>query len=87
MSGLPIDAVERAMVQDRSETILIVAKAIGLEWSTARAVLGLRAGKGGMSKHELDQCLAHFTRLKRETARQVVDFQRKRQMPGAAPLA
>jgi uncharacterized protein (DUF2336 family) len=78
LSGLPVDAIERAMVQDREESILIVAKAIGLSWPTAKAVLMLCAGKGGVSTHTLEQCNSVFHRLKRETAVKVVEFQHKR---------
>lgn len=79
LCALPIYVIERAMVQDREETILIVAKAAGLSWSTAKAVLRLCAGKRGMSAHALEQRLAVFNKLKRETAQQVIEFQRKRQ--------
>lgn len=77
LGDLPIDVLERAMVQERVESILIVAKAIGLTWTTVKAVLMLRAGKGGLSKYEQDHCLTLFTRLKRETAQQVLKFQFK----------
>ncbi len=43
MCGVPIDVVERAMVQDSAETVLIVGKAIGLSWATTQAVLMLSA--------------------------------------------
>lgn len=79
LCALPIDVVERAMVQDRAETILIIAKANGLSWTTVKAVLGLCAGKHGMSAQELEQNLATFNKLKRETALKVIEFQRKRQ--------
>jgi hypothetical protein len=79
MCGLSIDVVERAMVQDSEETVLIVAKAIGLSWATTKAVLMLTADKRGMPAHILEQCRMVFTKLKRETALQVVKFQQKRQ--------
>ncbi len=85
LSALPIDLIERVMVQDREETILIVAKAAGMSWPTAMAILQLRAGKGGMSAAGLQKCLAVFSRLKRETAQEVVAFQRKRQGAMSAP--
>lgn len=85
LCNLPIDVIERAIAQDRAEIILIVAKAVGLSWSTAKAVLLLRAGKRGMSAHALEQCLAVFNWLKRETAQEVVEFQRKRQETGSSP--
>jgi uncharacterized protein (DUF2336 family) len=78
MCALPIDVIERVMVQDLEETILIVAKAIGLSWSTVKAVLRLCAGKGGVSEQALGRSLAVFSKLKQETAQQVVEFQRKK---------
>jgi len=85
LCSLPIDSVERAMVQERPETILIIAKAAGFSWLTAKAVLLLRAGKRGMSPQSLEQCMADFARLKRETARQVLAYQLKRQQAGLPP--
>ena len=75
LSELPADAVERAIVHDRVESILIICKAIGLSWSTVKAVLMLRSDKGGLSKYELENYLTLFTRLKQETARHVLKFQ------------
>jgi len=79
LCALPLDVIERVMVQDLEETILIIAKAIGLSWSTVKPVLRLCAGKNGISEQSLGRCLAVFSKLKQETAQQVVDFQRKRQ--------
>jgi uncharacterized protein (DUF2336 family) len=84
LSALPVDVVERVLVQDRMETILIVAKAIDLSWPTVRALLSLRVGKGGLSTHALEQYMASFMRLKRATALQAIEFLRKRQAAGAA---
>lgn len=78
LCDLPIEAVERAMVQDRPETSLIIAKAIGVSWPTAKTILRMRAGERGISTREIEQCLGTFSRLKPETARQVIAFQRKR---------
>jgi len=79
LCGLPIDVVERAMVQDGEETILIVSKSIGLSWATTKAILLLCADKRGMPADILEQCRMVFNKLKRETALQVVRFQQKRQ--------
>jgi hypothetical protein len=58
--------------------VLIVAKASGLSWPTVKAVLHLCAGKGGISPQALEQCRELFNKLKPETAREVISFQRKR---------
>ena len=78
LCDLPIESVERAMVHDRPETVLIIAKAVGLSWPMVKTILKMRAGKQGIGSHELEQALGTFTRLKRATAQQVVTFQRKR---------
>ena len=78
LCDLPIEAVERAMVQDRPETVLIVAKAMGLSWPTVKGVLRMRAGERVVSAYALEQCLGTYSRLKPATARQVLEFYRKR---------
>ena len=72
---LPIDMVERAMVQERSEMLLIIIKSIGLSWPTAKQILLLRARDRVMSTQEIEQSLASYERLKPATAQQVVRFQ------------
>jgi len=84
LASLPIDVIERAMVQDR-EGVLIVARASGLAWSTVKAILLLCADKGGISPQTLEQCRELFNKLKRETAQQVIAFQQNRRasaLPG-----
>ena len=78
LADIPIDMVERAMVQDR-EGVLILAKVCDLSWPTAKTILLLCADEGGISPQALDQCRALFNKLRRETAQQVVAFQLKRQ--------
>jgi uncharacterized protein (DUF2336 family) len=78
LSGLPIEPVDRAMTQDRPDALLVMTKAVGMSWPTARAILRMRAGARGISPGELEQCLAIFTRLKSSTARQAIEYQNKR---------
>jgi uncharacterized protein (DUF2336 family) len=78
LCDLPVVVIERAMVLDRAETILIMARAAGLTWRSAKTILQLRAGSAGISTHELEQGLASYARLKLKTAQEIVRFQRKR---------
>lgn len=75
---LPVEAVERAMVMDREEGILIVSKAIDLSWPTVRAILNLCAGEGGIAAAELERCRSLYGNIKRDTALQVVKYQREK---------
>jgi uncharacterized protein (DUF2336 family) len=78
MCDLPVPFVDRAMNEKRSETVLILAKVIGLSWATVKAILSLRAGIQGVPAEELAQNLAHFERLKSATANEIVGFYRSR---------
>ena len=71
--------VERAIANQRTEQILVLAKAIGLGWNTAKAVLLLQAGVKGSSAPELDQCCETFARLHQDTARKAIQFYRLRE--------
>jgi uncharacterized protein (DUF2336 family) len=78
MCRLPIAFVERAMVQERVETILILAKAVGLSWATVKAILLMRAGKHFMAGSEIAQSLASYERLKATSAGEILRFYRRR---------
>ncbi len=78
MCTLPVEAVERAMVMDREEAILIVAKAIDLSWATTRSILNLCAGRNGMAPDAIGKCRSLYNSIKRDTALQVVRFQREK---------
>jgi uncharacterized protein (DUF2336 family) len=73
---LPIEAVERAMIDKRGDDdlALILAKAAGLSWQTARHILGLRRGEGGLNAHAIETAYQHFYRLQLATAQRVVRF-------------
>jgi hypothetical protein len=70
--------VETALLEDRPDMILILAKTAGLSWSTAKAILLLRTSDRGISALDLEHALKSFERLRPETARRVVQFYRTR---------
>jgi uncharacterized protein (DUF2336 family) len=80
---LPVGLIERALVEERSEQVLVLAKAACLSWNTTKAVLSLQAPAerpaGG-----LDRLFETFLRLRPETARQAVQFYRLREKSRAA---
>ena len=79
MCDLPIGLIERALAQSEPEQVLVFAKAIDLSWETAKAVLTLQAGRGGVTKDRLNQCFASFFRLQPKTARAALQFYRLRE--------
>jgi uncharacterized protein (DUF2336 family) len=90
MSGLPNDAVERALLNSRAEAVLVLAKAAGLSSVTTEAILHMRAMDAGMSTRDVAQAVAKFNRLPRDSARRVLNFfrirlERPTQPIGSAP--
>ena len=47
LAELPVGAIERALVHDTGDQVLVLAKSINLSWRTTRAVLGVRSGAHG----------------------------------------
>ncbi len=84
MSNLPTGLIERAIVSERPEQILILAKAIGLPWETAREILLLKGQSAGRSALDLDLCAATFGRLQPATAKQALNFYRLRERAAAS---
>jgi uncharacterized protein (DUF2336 family) len=79
LCGVPVMVVEQAMIHHHSEMILVLAKAANLSWGTTKALLSFRARQRRILANELDQCLASFERLKRDTAQQIVEYYRLRE--------
>ncbi|MGD0024041.1 MAG: DUF2336 domain-containing protein [Xanthobacteraceae bacterium] len=76
---LPVGLIERAFVDDRSEQIIVLAKAAGLSWETSKAILLLQAKTNNASRHKFDQHFATFVQLKAETAKKAIQFYRMRE--------
>ena len=79
MCDLPIGLIERALVQNQTEQILVLAKAINLSWDTTMALLLVHAGVNGSSREQLDQCFTTFCRLQPKTAQTAIQFYRMRE--------
>jgi hypothetical protein len=71
---VPIETVERLMSGDRPDPVLILCKAAGFNWQTARALILVRPGNRGASTHALDAAYANFERLSASTAQRVTRF-------------
>jgi uncharacterized protein (DUF2336 family) len=85
MSGIPNDAIERAILNPRAEALLVFARAAGLSSITTETILRLRAADCGMSAEEVAQAMAKFNRLPRDSARRVLSFFRIRLENPAQP--
>lgn len=75
---LPIDVVERALLDEGEDMILILAKAAGCSWSTVRELLMMYAAKRSLQPDDLMRACERYRKLGRDTARKIVDFYKKR---------
>ncbi len=69
----------RVFVQQQSDQIIVLARALDLAWTTTVALLLLQAGAKGSSRQQLDLCFANFSRLQPKTAQTALQFYRMRE--------
>jgi uncharacterized protein (DUF2336 family) len=74
LTGVPVDVVDRLMSGERPDPILILCKAAGYSWPTAREILMARLGSRGKAAPSMDAASANFDRLSNATAKRVVRF-------------
>ena len=82
LSGVPIETADRLMAGDRPDPILILCKAAGFGWTTARAIIMARPSAKGTSNGSLDAAFQNFEKLSPSTAQRVVRFWQVRQPEG-----
>jgi uncharacterized protein (DUF2336 family) len=92
LCAVPIDVVDRLMGGERPDPILILCKAAGWGWPTARAIIGARLGTKPNSSQGLDAAFSNFERLTLPTATRVIRFWQMgplgaRKAEDASPLA
>jgi uncharacterized protein (DUF2336 family) len=74
LTGVPVDVVDRLMSGERPDPILILCKAAGYSWPTAREIILARLGNRGKAAPTLDAASVNFDRLSAATAKRVVQF-------------
>jgi uncharacterized protein (DUF2336 family) len=76
MCDLPIELVERALVREKPDQILVLAKAIELPWQTTRALVMLSPTSSHMSSIRLENIQATYAKILEGTARKAIQFYR-----------
>ena len=74
LCGVPVDVVERALLDDNADMVLILIRAAQCSWTTAKAILLMQAADRGIAAQDLDRALRSFQRLGSDTAKRVLDF-------------
>ena len=79
MSGVKIGTLDNLIMGDRYDPILIVGKAIGLQWASVRALILLRLGPSRTpAAADIENARVNFSRLMPSTAERVVGFWKTR---------
>jgi uncharacterized protein (DUF2336 family) len=80
MSGVRISTIDRLIMGERHDSILILGRATGLAWATVRALIVLRHGPGRVpSATDIEEARLNFERLAPSTAQRVLGFWQTRQ--------
>jgi hypothetical protein len=80
MSAARIATIDGLLTGDRHDPVLILGRAVGLEWATVRALIVLRLGPGRVpSVTDIEEARLNFERLAASTAQRVVNFWQTRQ--------
>jgi uncharacterized protein (DUF2336 family) len=74
LTRVPVDVVDRLMSGERPDPILILCKAVGFSWPTAREVILARLGNRGKAAPTIEAASVNFDRLSASTAQRVVRF-------------
>jgi uncharacterized protein (DUF2336 family) len=80
LCSLPVDVVERVLVDKNKELMLIVIKALGFSWETAMALLFLNAPDHRIFARDLEDMKREFVGLNIETSRSVLRAYRSRKL-------
>jgi len=74
LTSVPVDVIDRLMSGERPDPILILCKAAGYSWPTARDIVLARLGNRGKAAVTIDAAFANFDKLSESTAKRVVRF-------------
>ena len=84
LCSLPVDVVERALIDKSREVVLILAKALGFSWETAMSLLFLGAPDHRINAQHLDDLKSDFAALNVETSRSVLAAYQSRKHAASA---
>ncbi len=79
-SSIPADVVDQLINDTRAEPVLIMSKALGYGWPTARAILQLR-GSARLSPDAMTEACEEFNRVSPATAQRVLQYWLIKQNP------
>jgi uncharacterized protein (DUF2336 family) len=74
LGRFPVDLVERALLDEGDDMILLFAKAAGCSWTTTRELLTMYAANRKLTPDDITRSFERFDKLSRKTAQSIVTF-------------
>lgn len=74
LGQLPVDLVERALLDEGEDMVLLFAKAAGCSWTTARELLQMYAASRTLTQADLERSFIRYKKLGQKTAQSIVRF-------------
>jgi uncharacterized protein (DUF2336 family) len=74
LGRFPLDLVERALLDEGDDMVLLFAKAAGCSWTTTRELLTMYAANRNLSPDDVTCSFERFEKLSRKTAQSIVAF-------------
>jgi hypothetical protein len=87
LSALPVDVIERALMDRNREMLLVLCKALNFSWDTTMSLLFLGAKDHLITGRDLKDNEREFGRLNIETSRSILKFYQSRKNSAAADPA
>lgn len=78
LGPFPVDLVERALLDKNEDMVLVLAKAAGCSWTTAKELLQMHVAERNLQPNDVSRFFDRYKKLPRETARNIVDFYQQR---------
>ncbi|MGB8040079.1 MAG: DUF2336 domain-containing protein [Pseudolabrys sp.] len=80
-----VDLVERALLDEGEDMVLLLAKAAGCSWTTARELLLMYAANRSLKADDITLAFERYRKLSQQTARNIVAFYERRLKLRAKP--
>lgn len=84
LCSLPVDVIERALIDTSGEVLLILARALGFSWETTMSLLFLGAPDHRIASQDLDDMKREFASLNVDTSQSVLKLYQSRKHATAA---
>jgi hypothetical protein len=78
LGRFPLDLVERALLDEGVDMVLILARAADCSWATAKELLQMQAAGRRMSPDDMSAAFERYNKFTPQTARSIFEFHRDR---------